>query len=138
MSSSCLAASSFGWQHFLYFLPLPQWQGSLRPGLAILVNALEQKDPVPCTQLCRQTLPSMICCLLVIGTSPINSGEVDAWYAEAHCIGPTICASPAGGCASWALSTICGSVCAAHGTAAANAKRRSRCAFSDPRCIWRR
>src|SRR5262249_6247929 len=35
-SSACSAASSVGWQHFLYFLPLPQWQGSLRPGLAIL------------------------------------------------------------------------------------------------------
>src|SRR5262249_6748357 len=34
-SGSC---GCFARQHFLYFLPLPQGQGSLRPGLAILVN----------------------------------------------------------------------------------------------------
>jgi len=38
------AASSLGLQHFLYFLPLPQWQGSLRPGLAMAVNTLIEED----------------------------------------------------------------------------------------------
>src|SRR5262249_6024979 len=87
------AACSFGWQHFLYFLPLPQWQGSLRPGLAILVNALEPKDCLPCTQLCRRTPPSMTCCLLATMTSPIRRGANAAWYAGARCIRTTIRAS---------------------------------------------
>src|SRR5215471_3641434 len=37
------AASSFARQHLLYLLPLPQGQGSLRPGLAIVVSTFEPR-----------------------------------------------------------------------------------------------
>src|SRR5450631_2919400 len=33
-------------QHFLYFLPLPQWQRSFRPILAISPTSLQRTDPV--------------------------------------------------------------------------------------------
>src|SRR5262249_15052310 len=43
-SSAPFSASSLGRQHFLYFLPLPQGQGSLRPELAILVRTLKHGE----------------------------------------------------------------------------------------------
>src|SRR5271166_5967880 len=43
-SRSCSAASSRVKQHALYFLPLPQGQRSLRPGLAIGVERLLSED----------------------------------------------------------------------------------------------
>src|ERR1700690_1345843 len=43
-SRSCSTASSFVKQHALYFLPLPQGQRSLRPGLAIRVWPQAEKD----------------------------------------------------------------------------------------------
>src|SRR5580692_12190496 len=48
-SASCSrsAASSLARQHFLYLLPLPQGQGSLRPGLAIVVNDRELRRMHP-------------------------------------------------------------------------------------------
>src|SRR5712675_745024 len=46
-SCSRSTASSLARQHFLYLLPLPQGQGSLRPGLAIAVNDLELRRTHP-------------------------------------------------------------------------------------------
>ena len=46
-SCSRSTASSLARQHFLYLLPLPQGQGSLRPGLAIVVNDLEPRRTHP-------------------------------------------------------------------------------------------
>ena len=40
------AASSLAMQHFLYFLPLPQGQGSFRPILAISPTSVQRTDPV--------------------------------------------------------------------------------------------
>src|SRR5271169_6830749 len=40
------AASSLAMQHFLYFLPLLQWQRSFRPILAISPTSLQRTDPV--------------------------------------------------------------------------------------------
>src|SRR5208283_944060 len=39
-----LAASSLARQHCLYFLPLPQGQGSLRPILAISIDVARKDD----------------------------------------------------------------------------------------------
>src|SRR5579864_1347167 len=41
------AASSLAKQHFLYLLPLPHGQGSLRPGLAIVVGTLAPRRTHP-------------------------------------------------------------------------------------------
>ena len=44
--SARAAASSLAMQHFLYFLPLPQAQGSFRPILAISPTSFQRTDPV--------------------------------------------------------------------------------------------
>src|SRR5208337_1429585 len=51
-SRSCSAALTRVKQHALYFLPLPQGQRSLRPGLAIGVEHLLSGGTHPCTQRC--------------------------------------------------------------------------------------
>src|SRR5262249_10036373 len=52
--------------------------GIIAPGFGHSGQRLGTKGLCPCTQLCRQRLPSMICCLPAIGTSPIRSGRGDA------------------------------------------------------------
>ncbi len=61
-SRSCSAASSRVKQHTLYFLPLPQGQRSLRPGLAIGVERLLSGGTHPCTQRCWPIPDSMTSC----------------------------------------------------------------------------
>src|SRR5271157_1199957 len=61
-SRSCSAASSRVKQHTLYFLPLPQGQRSLRPGLAIGVERLLSGGSHPCTQRCWPIPDSMTSC----------------------------------------------------------------------------
>src|SRR6516225_2143054 len=46
-SCSRATASSLARQHFLYLLPLPHGQGSLRPGLAIVVSTYEPRRTHP-------------------------------------------------------------------------------------------
>src|ERR1700674_2060955 len=46
-SCSRSTASSLARQHFLYLLPLPQGQGSLRPGLAIVVSTFAPRRTHP-------------------------------------------------------------------------------------------
>src|SRR5271154_1436171 len=42
------AASSFSWQQRLYFCPLPQWHGSLRPILILVIVADFTKEEKRC------------------------------------------------------------------------------------------
>src|SRR3982074_933202 len=52
-----LAASSLARQHCLYFLPLPQGQGSLRPILAISIDAAGKDDALVPDTACRSQIP---------------------------------------------------------------------------------
>ena len=67
--STLSSGPAFGRQHLLYFLPLPQGQGSLRPGLAIVVKTLEHGETYLCTQLYWGIPPFTTSSWRVIGTS---------------------------------------------------------------------
>src|ERR1019366_3783662 len=60
------AASSLARQHFLYLLPLPQWQGSLRPGfgagLAMVVGTVARREgaSVVSRPVGRRHIPSVV------------------------------------------------------------------------------
>src|SRR5467141_2419430 len=73
-SCSRATASSLARQHFLYLLPLPQGQGSLRPGLAIVVSIFAPRRTPPCTETCWLTPSSMSCCSPMIATLPTPHG----------------------------------------------------------------
>ena len=83
-SSSRWAASSLARQHFLYLLPLPQGHGSLRPGLAIVVNALEPRrmDPMYSTLLADATFHQLLLAFDQDDHHQVNSTTATAIFAE--------------------------------------------------------
>src|ERR1700693_2672594 len=126
------AASSFAKQHFLYLLPLPHGQGSLRPGLAIVVSTYEPRR----RPLYRDVLTDATFHQLLLACDRDLADT--AWGAgckrcNALFILLTIGASRVAGPAASGVSTTGASASAARSMAAGRGRRRRRCASSAPR-----
>src|SRR5262249_44905907 len=126
---------SVGRQHFLYFLPLPQGQGSLRPGLAIQVDTSSRGRTSLCMQRYWLMPPFTTFSSHVIGTLLAKLGSEDAGSAGVRCILAIIGASRVAASVVWGPSMIGASACAARDTGVVRARHRPRCDSSGPRCI---
>src|SRR5712672_3243652 len=112
---------------------LTKVQGSLRPGLAIVVSIFAPRRTPPCTETCWLTPSSMNCCSPMIATLPTPHGARVARGAAALFIPLRIGASRVAGPAALGASTTGASASAAQSMAVDHGRRRRRCASSAPR-----
>jgi hypothetical protein len=124
-------ASSLARQHFLYLLPLPHGQGSLRPGSAMVVGTYEPRRTHPLYRDVLTDANLTSCCSPATATSPTPLGVAGASGPTALFILLTIGASRVAGPAASGVSTTGASASAARSMAAGCGRRRRRCASAN-------